>query len=84
MESRTEGIKVWRPQGKIFDKFTVLEEPKEGQNLTFSNFLFNNLFLLQWVHANYKTWLKIENIKNVLNNKILNKSWFGLKLVDPK
>ena len=28
--------------------------------------------------------LKIENIKNVLNNKTLNKSWFGLKLTDPK
>ena len=62
MESRTEGIKVWRPQGKILDKFTVLEEPKEGQNLTFSDF-YSIVSLLQWVHATYKTWLKIENIK---------------------
>ena len=30
--------KVWTPQGRIPDKFTVLEEPKEEQNLTFSDF----------------------------------------------
>ena len=30
--------KVWTPQGRIHDKFTVLEEPKEDQNLTFSYF----------------------------------------------
>ena len=71
--------KVWR----ILDKFTVLKEPKEEQSLTFSDFYSINS-LLQWVHATYNTWLKIENIKNVLNNKSLNKSWFGLKLVDPK
>ena len=71
------------PQGRIPDKFTVLEEPKEEQSLTFF-FLFNKSSLLQWVHATYKAWLKIENMKNVLNNKTLNKSWFGLKLAYPK
>ena len=30
--------KVWTPQGRILDKFTVLEEPKEEQSLTFSDF----------------------------------------------
>ena len=30
--------KVWTPQGKIPDKFIVLEEPKEEQILTFSYF----------------------------------------------
>ena len=30
--------KVWTPQGRISDNFIVLEEPKEEQNLTFSNF----------------------------------------------
>ena len=64
--------KVWTPQGRILDKFTVLEEPKEEQSLTFSYF-YSIVSLLQWVHATYKTWLKIENIKNVLNNKTLNK-----------
>ena len=34
--------KVWTPQGRIPDKFTVLEKPKEEQSLTFSDFLFNN------------------------------------------
>ena len=67
------------PQERILDKFTVLEEPKEEQSLTFFYFLFNNP-LLQWVHAIYMSWLK----KNILNIKTLNKSWFGLKLADPK
>ena len=35
--------KVWTPQGRISDKFTVLEEPKEEQSLTFSDFLFNKI-----------------------------------------
>ena len=30
--------KVWTPQGRIPDKFTVIEEPKEEQSLTFSDF----------------------------------------------
>ena len=30
--------KVWMPQGRIPDKFTVLEEPKYEQSLTFSDF----------------------------------------------
>ena len=70
--------KVWTPQGRIPDKFTVLEEPKEEQSLIFSYFLFNqNYSLLQWVHAIYMSRKK-------LNIKTLNKSWFGLKLADPK
>ena len=36
--------KVWTLQGRIPDKFTVLEEPKEEQSLTFSDFLFNDFF----------------------------------------
>ena len=36
--------KIWTPQERIPDKFTVLEEPKEEQNLTFSDFLFNNIW----------------------------------------
>ena len=75
--------KIWMPQGRIPDKFTVLEEPKEEQSLTFSDF-YSIASLLQWVHATYKAWLKIKNMKNVLNNKTLNKSWFGLKLAYPK
>ena len=67
------------PQGRIPDKFTVLEEPKEEQSLTFSDFFYWINPLLQWVHAIYMSWLKIENIKYVLNNKTLNKNWFGPK-----
>ena len=55
------------PQGRIPDKFTVLEEPKEKQSLTFSDFLFNkNYPLLQWVRVIYISW------KNLLNIKTLN------------
>ena len=59
IESRTKGInrlwpndynwitnqryKIWTPQGRIPDKFTILKEPKEEQSLTFSDFfLFKN------------------------------------------
>ena len=100
IETRTKGIsitpwtnyynwitnqryKLWTPQGRISGKFTVLEEPKEEQSLTYSDF-YSIIILLQWVHATYKAWLKIENRKNVLNNKTLNKSWFCLKLAYPK
>ena len=30
--------KIWTPQERIPDKFTILEEPKEEQSLTFSDF----------------------------------------------
>ena len=77
--------KVWTPQGRIPDKFTVLEEPKRrAKPHIFPDFFIQWLSLLQWVHATYKAWLKIENMKNTLNNKTLNKSWFGLKLAYPK
>ena len=46
--------KVWTLQGRIPDKFTILEEPKEEQSLTFSDF-YSIVSLLQWVHATYKT-----------------------------
>ena len=78
MESRTEGIKFEHHKEESLISF--LEEPKEEQNLTFSDFLFNqNSALLQGEHAIYMSWQK-----NLLNIKTLNKSWFGLKLADPK
>ena len=55
-----QNYKVWTPQGRIPDKFTIFEEPKEEQSLTFSDFLFNkNYPLLQWVRAIYMTWKKL-------------------------
>ena len=91
IETRTKGIsitpwpndynwiinqryKVWTPQGRISDKFTILEEPKEEQSLTVSDFYSIVVSIT----------MKIENMKNVLNNKTLNKSWFCLKLAFPK
>ena len=84
MESQTEGIKFEHHKEKSLINSQFLKNQKKSKTSHFLIFLFNNLFLLQWVHATYKTWLKIENRKNVLNNKTLNKSWFGLKLADPK
>ena len=47
------------PQGRITNKFTVLKEPKEeAKPHVFSDFYSINP-PLQWVHAIYKTWLKI-------------------------
>ena len=100
IETRTKGIsitpwpsdynwitnqryKVWTPQGRIPDKFTVLEEPKEEQSLTFSDFYSIILYYNECVLLIRYDW-KIENMKNVLNNKTLNKNWFGLKLAYPK
>ena len=41
--------KIWTPQGRIPDKFTVLEEPKEKQSLTFSNFYSIALYYNEWM-----------------------------------
>ena len=70
-------------QGRIPDKFTVLEEPKEEQSLTFSDFYSIILYYNECMLLISHDW-KIENMKNVVNNKTLNKSWFGLKLTYPK
>ena len=75
--------KVWTPQGRIPDKFIVLEEPKEEQSLTFSDFYSIVVYYNECTLLIRHDW-KIENMKNVLNNKTLNKSWFGLKLAYPK
>ena len=75
--------KVWTPQGRIPVKFTVLEEPKEEQSLTFSDFYSIVVYYNECTLLIRHDW-KIENMKNVLNNKTLNKSWFGLKLAYPK
>ena len=66
------------PQERIPDKFTVLEKLKEKQSLTFSDFLFNHP-LLQWVLL-----FICHEKKTLVNIKTLNKSWFGMKLVDRK
>ena len=64
--------KIWTPQGRISNKFIVLEESREeAKPHVFIFILFNNP-LLQWVYAIYKIWLKIGKYKNVLNNKSLN------------
>ena len=82
--------KVWKPQGRILDKFTVLEEPKEEQKPHLFWFLFNNLSItmsacyLYVMTQKKKKEKKRKEKKNVLNNKTLNKSWFGLKLANSK
>ena len=82
IESRTKGIKFERHKEESLISSQFLKNQKKAKPHIFW-FLFNKS-LLQWVHATYKAWLKIENMKNVLNNKTLNNSWFCLKLAYPK
>ena len=84
MESQTEGIKFECHKEESLISSQFLKNQKKSKASHFSDFFYSIIPLLQWVHATYKTWLKIENIKNVLNNKTLNKSCFGLKLTDQK
>ena len=81
IESRTNGInkpwpndynwimnqryKVWTPQGRIPDKFTVLEEPKEEQNLTFSDFYSINLKNIYWLRGLFKGSIKLDIQENI-------------------
>ena len=46
--------KVWTPQGRIPDKFTVLEKPKEEQSLTFSDFYS----IISWKCLRLRAYLK--------------------------
>ena len=83
IESRTKCIKFERHKEESLISSQFLKNQKKSKALHFL-ICIQSLSLLQWVHATYKAWLKIENMKNVLNNKTLNKNWFGLKLVDSK
>ena len=83
IESRTKGIKFERHKEESLISSRFLKNQKKSKASPFLIFI-QWFSLLQWVHATYKAWLKIENMKNVLNNKTLNKSWFGLKLAYPK
>ena len=82
IESRTEGIKFECHKEESLISSQFLKNQKKSKSLTFSDF-YSIISLLQWVHAIYMSWLKKEK-KNVLNNKTLNKSWFGLKLANSK
>ena len=80
MESRTEGIKFERHKEESLISSQFLKNQKKSKTSQFLIFLFIKFFfLLQGVHAIYMSWQK-----NLLNIKTLNKSWFGLKLADPK
>ena len=59
-ESRIEGIKFECHEEESMISSQFLKNQKKKQNLTFFYLflLFNNP-TLQWVHAIYKTWLKI-------------------------
>ena len=75
--------KIWTPQERILDKFTVLEEPKEEvKHHVFSNFYSINP-PLEWVHAIYKTWLKMGKYiikKKALNNSNLKIRWIWYEI----
>ena len=54
------------PQGRIPDRFTVLEEPKEEQSLTFSDFYsinsFKNVYRLRGL---FKGSIKLDIQENI-------------------
>ena len=79
IESRTRGIKFEPHKKESLISSQFLKNQKKSKASPFLIFI-QWLSLLQWVHATYKACLKIENMKNVINNKTLNKSWFDLKL----
>ena len=81
IESRTKGInrpwpndynwimnqryKIWTPQGRIPDKFTVHEEPKEEQSLTLSDFysiILENVYRLRGL---FKGSIKLDTQENI-------------------
>ena len=61
--------KVWTPQGRIPDRFTVLEEPKEKQSLTFSDF-YSNVFLknVYRLKSLFKGSIKLDIQENIFSN----------------
>ena len=62
IESRTKGIKFERHKEESLISSQFLKNQKMSKASPFSDF-YSIVSLLQWVHATYKTWLKIENIK---------------------
>ena len=53
------------PQGGILDKFTVLEEPKEEQSLTFSDFYSINFKNVYWLNDLFKGSIKLDIQENI-------------------
>ena len=63
-ESRTEGIEFERHKEESLISSQFLKNQKKMQNLKKKN--FNSIIPpLQWVHAIYKTWLKIGKYKKI-------------------
>ena len=63
IELRTKSIKFERHKEESLISSQFLKNQKKSKASPFFWFLFNNSPLLQWVHAIYKTWLEIENLK---------------------
>ena len=58
-ELQTEGIKFERYKKESLISSQFLKNPNKKQNLTFFLIFIQSISPLQWVHAIYKTWLKI-------------------------
>ena len=79
MESRIEGIKFERHKEESLITSQFLKNQKKSKVSPFLIFYSIKLFPIT-MSACYLYVMK----KNLLNIKTLNKSWFGLKLADPK
>ena len=79
MESRIEGIKFERHKEESLISLQFLKNQKKSKASPFLIFYSIKLFPIT-MSACYLYVMK----KNLLNIKTLNKSWFGLKLADPK
>ena len=79
MESRIEGIKFERHKEESLITSQFLKNQKKSKTSPFLIF-----YLIKIIPYYNKCMLFICHEKNLLNIKTLNKSWFGLKLADPK
>ena len=80
---RTKSIKFERHKEESLINSQFLKNQKKSTASHFLIFYSMILYYNECMLLIRHDW-KIENMKNVLNNKTLNKSWFGLKLADPK
>ena len=82
-ESQTKSIKFECHKEESLISSQFLKSQKKSKALPFLIFYSIILYYNEWMLLIRHDW-KIENMKNVVNNKTLNKSWFGLKLAYPK
>ena len=82
IESRTKGIKFQCHKEESLISSQFLKNQKKSKASPFWFLLNNSLYYNECMLFIRHDWNR--KSKNVLHNKTLNKSWFGLKLANPK